>query len=62
MSGLAHTSAYAIDCVWFICSNAEAVVVAFRGADPLLQLDRRSDIPTALVHEPGMAALSPLAF
>ncbi|KAK9802647.1 hypothetical protein WJX73_010907 [Symbiochloris irregularis] len=50
----ASTSGYAIDSVWSICGNARAVVVAFRGADPYLQMDRRSDIPCGMVHAPGV--------
>ena len=53
--GLDYRDAYAIDCAWFMCSNDKAIIVAFRGADPLLQMDRRSDIPTALVHVQGGA-------
>ena len=57
--GLAHADGYAIDCVWFLCSTPHAVVITFRGAEPCLQLDRRSDIPTGMTHNAGLTRTTP---
>ena len=57
--GTSHTSGrlcqegYAADCTWLCCSMPGQVLLAFRGADPLTQIDRRADIPTACMKVKG---------
>jgi hypothetical protein len=54
------TDCWVPDMVWFTCSNANAIVLTFKGADPLWQVNLKADPPISKSYYKSMRFL-PLA-